>query len=155
MTAKYRWFALTYLVFAFFLVPLVFMGLSLWGTAPVVIATVLAVGTGLFVTVVNVMQARYPARLPATLRTWDFLPAYLRSLEPLDRLVCVPLGAALGKACCSCKKAPQRTAESTTTITKVASKVTTASSDAGSDKTGNSVSTTASEIEIAAQRISN
>jgi len=151
-TARYKWFALAYLFFAFFLVPLLFMGLSLWGTAPVVIATVLVVMGIIFVGVVNTMQARCVERLPEKLRTWDFLPEYLRSLEPIDRLICMPLGAAIGRVCCSCKKGAKKASPSSSTTT--VSKITTGSVSASSDKTAGTASTTASEIEVAAGRIS-
>ena len=32
------------------------------------------------------MQNRCPQKLPLLLRTWDFLPKPMRSLEPLDRV---------------------------------------------------------------------
>jgi len=90
-TAKYRWFAIAYLIFCFFLIPLVFMGLSFGGVAPVVTVAALVVTTCLLIALINVMQKRRPHLLPEKLRSWDFLPLYLRSLEPVDRLVCVPI----------------------------------------------------------------
>ena len=35
------------------------------------------------------MQHRCPASLPEKLRSWDFLPVWMRSLAPIDRVVCV------------------------------------------------------------------
>eukprot|EP00322_Chrysochromulina_rotalis_P000819 CAMPEP_0115868098 /NCGR_PEP_ID=MMETSP0287-20121206/21113_1 /TAXON_ID=412157 /ORGANISM="Chrysochromulina rotalis, Strain UIO044" /LENGTH=555 /DNA_ID=CAMNT_0003322733 /DNA_START=78 /DNA_END=1745 /DNA_ORIENTATION=- len=103
-TGKYRWFAGAYILFAFFLIPLIFMGLSLWGTVPLVIAIVLCVLAIVFVLVVDQLQKRRPDLLPEKLRTWDFLPLYLRSLEPMDRVMCAPLGAVFAKFCgCCCK----------------------------------------------------
>lgn len=111
-TAKYRWFAIAYLIFCFFLIPLVFMGLSFGGVAPVVSVAALVVTTCLLIALINVMQKRRPHLLPEKLRSWDFLPLYLRSLEPIDRLVCVPIDrlicTPLRKCCapiCNSKKA--------------------------------------------------
>ncbi len=36
--------------------------------------------------VINQLQERYPAVLPSCLRSWSFLPLWMRSLEPLDDL---------------------------------------------------------------------
>jgi len=120
-TANYRWFAAAYLFLCFFLIPLIFMGLSLWGTAPVVIVTVLVVLTAAFVTVVNMLQTKRPEALPAKLRTWDFLPLYLRSLAPLDRVVCRPLGGALAK--CMPKSCTKKFESKSTTTTRIADDV--------------------------------
>lgn len=83
-TAKYRWFAVIYLLFAFFLIPGLLLGLSfagIWvmGGFLIVIAVII-----LFVVVINVLQSKKPNWLPAPLRTWDFLPLPLHSLKPYD-----------------------------------------------------------------------
>jgi len=96
-TADYRWFALAYLAFCFFLIPLLFMGLSLASPAVCVIVALLFVLTLAFVIVVNTMQHRCPASLPEKLRSWDFLPVWMRSLAPFDTVVCGPLD----KLCCA------------------------------------------------------
>jgi len=102
VTAKYRWFALAYLAFCFLLIPLVFFGLSMAGIVPLVIVIVIVLVVLAFVIIVNVLQTRKPDVLPAKLRTWEFLPLPLRSLEPMDRLICAPLSKAF--ACCPCCK---------------------------------------------------
>merc|ERR1719487_1526859 len=81
-TAKYRWFALAYLAVCFFIIPAIIMGLSIASDVAAVIVIVLAVLVAIFVAVVNTLQARYPDKLPAKLRTWAWLPEPLRSLEP-------------------------------------------------------------------------
>jgi len=98
-TANYRWFASAYLLFCFLLIPLLFFGLSLAVIVPLVIVLVLVLTTLGFVIIINMLQARKPDLLPAKLRTWEFLPLFMRSLEPMDRLICAPLG----KACPCCK----------------------------------------------------
>ena len=113
------------------------MGLSLWGTAPAIIAAVLVVGGAAFVSVVNVLQARRPAALPTKLRSWAFLPEALRSLAPLDRVICMPLGQAIASCCPCCRKmCGDVAAKPRVTVREGVS------------------STTASDLEIAAQRIS-
>ncbi|XP_032117608.1 sodium-dependent phosphate transport protein 2C isoform X3 [Sapajus apella] len=94
VTARYRWVAGAYLLLGFLLLPLAVFGLSLAG------ATVLAavggplVGLVLLVILVTILQRRRPAWLPARLRSWAWLPIWLHSLEPWDRLV---------TRCCPCK----------------------------------------------------
>lgn len=85
-TAKYRWFALIYLLMAFFLLPLAVFGLSQAGWE-----ILTAVGTTflcliLSICIIKILQRKRPQWLPKKLRDWKFLPIYFRSLEPLDRL---------------------------------------------------------------------
>lgn len=87
----YRWFALAYIGVVFFLTPTVFVGLSMAGPAAIITAVVLCVTVAVFVVGVNVTQKRKPGMLPKILRTWDFLPLWMHSLEPIDRLLCGPL----------------------------------------------------------------
>ncbi|XP_077080344.1 sodium-dependent phosphate transport protein 2A [Siphateles boraxobius] len=86
-TAKYRWFAVLYLLVCFLLMPCLVFGISLAGWQAMV-----AVGTPfsaliVFILLINLMQARNPTRLPKTLRSWDFLPQWMHSLKPLDKLI--------------------------------------------------------------------
>jgi len=98
-TAEYRWFAASYIVVAFLIIPLIFFGLSVAGTAAfVTIITLTLVALG-FITLVNVLQAKRPEWLPEILRSWEFLPLWCRSLEPMDRLICYPMGQKMAKAC--------------------------------------------------------
>merc|ERR1719453_2226981 len=80
-TAVYKWFAPFYLFMCFFLI-------------------------SLFVVTVNTLQTRKPDVLPGLLKDWSFLPAPMRSLEPMDRILCEPLNRVictpLGKICCRC-----------------------------------------------------
>ncbi|XP_022084735.1 sodium-dependent phosphate transport protein 2B-like [Acanthaster planci] len=101
-TAKYRWFAIFYLVVMFFLVPLVVFGLSL-----ITVWLLLAVGLpvlllGIFVIVVNVLQRKKPDVLPKKLRNWDALPLWMHSLAPMDRLITRVLRSLT--RCCPCKR---------------------------------------------------
>lgn len=86
-TAKYRWFAVLYLLLCFLLLPMLVLGLSVagWQVMAGVGAPFLGVTT--FIAMVNVMQAHNPSQLPTKLQTWDFLPQWMRSFKPLDRLI--------------------------------------------------------------------
>ncbi|XP_007239743.3 solute carrier family 34 member 2a [Astyanax mexicanus] len=99
VTASYRWFAIFYILFCFFFIPLLVFGLSLAGL-PALLGVLLPVALLLlFIIVVNFMQSRWPHCLPHCLRTWEFLPLWARSLEPYDRMVT----ACAGRCCCCCK----------------------------------------------------
>ena len=105
-TAKYRWFALAYLLFAFFLIPAVFMAISLGSTAATIVVAILCVLVAAATCLINYLQKKRPEWLPAKLRNWDFLPKWLTSLEPIDRVFCAPLSAVFARtcACCPCLK---------------------------------------------------
>ena len=96
ITAKYRWFAILYMVMSFGIVPLFIFLVSLGG--PIVMYSVLIPISLLllFIIVVNIMQGRCPKYLPSHLRTWHWLPLHLRSLQPMDNLV--------SKITCKCCK---------------------------------------------------
>ena len=101
-TARYRWFAVFYLLLMFFVFPGCFLALSFAGDV-VFVATLGLVGAAAAaVVVVNVLQrSRCRSCLPPVLRSWQWLPLCLRSLEPLDRLfraLCSPLA----RVCCAC-----------------------------------------------------
>ncbi|XP_035525823.1 sodium-dependent phosphate transport protein 2A [Morone saxatilis] len=86
-TAKYRWFAVLYLLLCFLLLPSLVLGLSLAGWRVMAGVGAPFLGVTIFIVMVNVMQARSPSHLPMKLQTWDFLPQWMRSLKPLDRLI--------------------------------------------------------------------
>jgi len=98
-TAEYKWFAVAYLFFMFFLMPLFFFGMSLAGAATFAVVTTLVLLPLLFVLIVNMLQKRKPGMLPNVLKTWEFLPAWMRTLEPMDRIICKPLADKMKKFC--------------------------------------------------------
>lgn len=102
-TAKYRWFAVLYLVLCFLVMPLTVFGLSLAGWQVLVGVGVPFLALAAFVIVINTIQSRWPHRLPAILRTWDFLPRWMHSLAPLDRVVTAAMGCCARRCCCCCK----------------------------------------------------
>ena len=83
--AQYRWFTILYLVFMFFLLPLYTFGLSLIGPIAIYIAFLPLLAVLAVVVLINVLQQKKPQWLPEILRDWDFLPEFMRSLDPLDR----------------------------------------------------------------------
>merc|ERR1711988_1174469 len=112
-TAEYKWFALAYLFVAFLLLPLFFFAVSLAGGAAFGVVFTLCALPVLFVIIVNTLQTRKPHLLPEKLKTWDFLPAWMRTLEPMDRLICKPAFEKLKPILCCGKKAPQVVATAT------------------------------------------
>ncbi|XP_034739251.1 sodium-dependent phosphate transport protein 2A [Etheostoma cragini] len=86
-TAKYRWFAVLYLLLCFLLLPSLVLGLSLAGWRVMAGVGAPFLGVTIFITLVNVMQTRSPRHLPSKLQSWDFLPQWMHSLKPLDRLI--------------------------------------------------------------------
>ncbi|KAK3879523.1 hypothetical protein Pcinc_015915 [Petrolisthes cinctipes] len=97
-TAKYRWFAVVYLVVMFFFLPGFVFILSLGGAIvlyvvgiPLVVVLVLSV-------IINILQVKKPSFLPKVLRTWNWLPKPLHSLQPYDAC-CIAL-----PCCKSCRE---------------------------------------------------
>lgn len=86
-TAKYRWFSIAYLVVMFFLLPAFVMGLSVAGDVVLFCVLIPMVIVALAVCTLTIIQRRKPSALPDILRNWKFLPLWMRSLEPLDRLI--------------------------------------------------------------------
>ena len=98
-TAEYRWFAVLYLIMMFFVFPAIVFGLSLAGWYVLVAVGAPFLIIGIFVAIVNMLQSKKPGCLPAKLRTWDFLPLWLHSWDPLDRVITAACG------CCKCCQA--------------------------------------------------
>ena len=98
-TAEYRWFALAYLIFCFFLLPAAIFVLSLAGWQILVGVAVPIVLLLLFIIIVNILQRKAPEVLPEALQDWKWLPKWTRSLEPYDR-VFQKLGGLKRYCCC-------------------------------------------------------
>jgi len=86
LTADYRWFATLYLILSFFVIPIIVFGLSVAGTAILYIVLGIVSSVIIIVTIINFLQKNMAKALPNFLRTWDFLPLWMHSLEPLDNL---------------------------------------------------------------------
>uniref|UniRef100_A0ACB8EJD9 Uncharacterized protein n=1 Tax=Sphaerodactylus townsendi TaxID=933632 RepID=A0ACB8EJD9_9SAUR len=100
-TAKYRWFAVFYLILCFLLLPCLVFGLSMAGWQILVCVGAPFLSLLSFLAFVNVMQSRNPGRLPSWLRTWEFLPYWVRSLQPLDAII------ARATLCCADSSNPE------------------------------------------------
>lgn len=85
-TADYRWFAIAYLVFGFFLLPAAVFGLSLAGWQILLGVAAPLLLLFLFIVIVNIFQRKAPGHLPEVLQDWEWLPKWTRSLEPHDRV---------------------------------------------------------------------
>uniref|UniRef100_A0A8C5XYD1 Sodium-dependent phosphate transport protein 2B n=1 Tax=Microcebus murinus TaxID=30608 RepID=A0A8C5XYD1_MICMU len=100
ISAKYRWFAVLYLIFFFFLIPLAVFGLSLAGWpvlvgvgVPIILVLLLVLGLGL-------LQSRCPRVLPKSLQNWNFLPLWMHSLKPWDNLISSATSLCQRRCCC-------------------------------------------------------
>ncbi|MEE6518177.1 hypothetical protein FKM82_028994 [Ascaphus truei] len=102
-TAKYRWFAIVYLILCFFLLPLLVFGLSIAGWQVLVGVAVPIVFFIIVAIVINVLQSKCPRILPDFLKTWDFLPKWMHSLKPWDAGMSV-MSLLCGRYCCCCCK---------------------------------------------------
>uniref|UniRef100_A0AAX7V414 Sodium-dependent phosphate transport protein 2B n=1 Tax=Astatotilapia calliptera TaxID=8154 RepID=A0AAX7V414_ASTCA len=102
-TAKYRWFAVIYLILVFLVFPLTVFGLSMAGWKVLVGVGVPFVALIIFVIVINVMQSRCRRFLPKFLRTWDFLPRPLHSMAPWDSIITSASSFCCKHCCCCCK----------------------------------------------------
>lgn len=98
VTSKYRWFAGLYIFMSFLILPAVVFGLSMAGRIPFIVFGSIFVVVVAFIVVLNILQRKKSNWLPEMLRTWNFLPKFLRSLEPYDNifLACSPI--------CFCKQ---------------------------------------------------
>lgn len=86
-TAKYRWFAMLYLILLFIFLPGIVFGLSVAGW--IYLAAIGGPLLLIFIIVVaiNVLQKKKAGGLPRALRTWNFLPLWMHSLKPVDNLI--------------------------------------------------------------------
>uniref|UniRef100_A0A8C3WQ08 Sodium-dependent phosphate transport protein 2B n=1 Tax=Catagonus wagneri TaxID=51154 RepID=A0A8C3WQ08_9CETA len=101
ISSKYRWFAMVYLAFFFFLIPLTVFGLSQAGWPVLVGVGVPIVLLILLVLFINLLQSYCRRALPKKLQNWEFLPLWMRSLEPWDRVISA-LGRCCQRRCCCC-----------------------------------------------------
>ncbi|KAK7103201.1 sodium-dependent phosphate transport protein 2B-like [Littorina saxatilis] len=93
-TAKYRWFAIVYLICMFFAFPAIVFGLSIIDTWMLMILVPIAV-VSVLVGIIKCIQAKRRKVLPKKLQDWKFLPEPMRSLRPFDNCM---------KKICFCKR---------------------------------------------------
>ncbi|XP_069113975.1 sodium-dependent phosphate transport protein 2B-like [Argopecten irradians] len=87
ITAEYRWFAIAYLVLLYFLLPALIFAISLAGVGVLMGLLVPCFILILMIIVINILQDKRPQVLPFKLRSWDFLPKWMRSLAPYDKAI--------------------------------------------------------------------
>ncbi|KAM6441503.1 sodium-dependent phosphate transport protein 2B isoform 3-T4 [Liasis olivaceus] len=104
ITAKYRWFAIFYLLSCFFLIPLAVFGLSVAGWPYLVGVAVPIFAALIFVLTVHLLQKKKPQLLPEKLRSWDFLPRWMHSLQPWDNVITAASLTCSKYCCCCCKR---------------------------------------------------
>jgi len=96
VTSKYRWFSIAYIIMVFFLIPAMVFGLSLAGTYVFIGIAVPVALLIIFIIVVNILQSKRRGVLPHKLQSWEWIPIWLRSLEPYDKII----GKAYGTISC-------------------------------------------------------
>lgn len=106
-TAKYRWFAIFYLIISFFILPATVFGLSLvsWKVMAGVLSPIATLI--IFIAVVKILQKKAPRCLPPVLRNWKFLPVACRSLEPYNRVVSKVKPICCCCSCCNAKESKE------------------------------------------------
>merc|ERR1719422_1202754 len=96
-TSKYRWFAVVYLCFMFFIFPMTMFAVSMMGAIPLYIFTTVLLTVLISSVTITNLQSKAPNYLPRILKDWNFLPIWLHSLDPWDALVMSAVG-------CCCRK---------------------------------------------------
>ena len=127
-TARYRWFAVVYLAVMFFVMPLMVFGLSAAGHGILPAALAVVGATAVCAGTLTAFQRHRPECLPAALRSWDWLPEWMRSLEPADRLIVAAVALVRRTCCCRWQRAEKTSATGSATAEQSA---TTADATAG------------------------
>ena len=91
------------MIIFFLLIPLGVFGLSLLGWPVLVGVASPIVLVILLVVVLKILQSCCPGFLPQKLRSWDFLPLWMRSLEPWDKLITSLTSCFQRRCCCCCR----------------------------------------------------
>ena len=91
LTAKFRWFALVYIIMLFFVMPGIFVALTFIDSKGIAMYTFLgiAIFLAILVALLKFIQSKesLKQKLPEFLHTFEFLPKPLRSLEPYDKIL--------------------------------------------------------------------
>ncbi|XP_062898226.1 sodium-dependent phosphate transport protein 2B-like isoform X1 [Mobula hypostoma] len=105
-TSRFRWFAVIYLILCFLLLPLIVFGLSVAGWQVLTGVGVPVLVFIIIIVIINIMQRKCPRYLPKVLQTWDFLPIWMHSLTPWDRIVQHAMRCCSTRCCdkCGCCK---------------------------------------------------
>ncbi|GCB64087.1 hypothetical protein scyTo_0000234, partial [Scyliorhinus torazame] len=106
-TAKYRWFAVLYLIICFLLLPSLIFGLSMAGWQVLIGVGAPFVGILVFIGIINILQTRRPSSLPTKLQSWNFLPDWMHSLKPMDHVITNAALCCTDHCICSDKSEPR------------------------------------------------
>ena len=87
ITAKYRWFAIVYLIFMFIAFPGFVFALSLAGTIVFSVIGSVLLFTVIIIVAINILQNKCPECLPKKMKNWNFLPLCCHSMKPLDKII--------------------------------------------------------------------
>ncbi len=99
--SNYRWFAIVYGLGLFFIIPGFVFALSVPGWEVLVGVGVPILAVLISIIVIKLLQKYQPQCMHPTCRTWEWLPLWMRSLQPLDAAITKCLIA------CKCKKGKQ------------------------------------------------
>jgi sodium-dependent phosphate cotransporter len=69
----------------FFVIPFYIFALSMAGSVALYIGVLPLLTIFLLAVLINVLQNVVPQHLPEKLKNWNFLPLWMRSLDPIDR----------------------------------------------------------------------
>jgi sodium-dependent phosphate cotransporter len=97
VTADYKWFPIAYLLVMFAILPGIFMGFALWGEGAVITFSIIFLIGCISVFTLHWMMQNRPESLPDKLKTWEFLPKPLYSLQWYDQKCCNKMCACLTK----------------------------------------------------------
>ncbi|KJH43947.1 hypothetical protein DICVIV_10031 [Dictyocaulus viviparus] len=87
ITDEYRWFIVVFIIIFFILLPAIVIGLTLLPDCVIVICFSLLLIVVLLIVILSVLQKYTSGILPPFLRTWQWVPVHLRSLQPYDRFM--------------------------------------------------------------------
>jgi len=85
---KYRWWAVMYTIFMFVLIPIILFAISVASVEAATAIWILIPVIMIFIATINTIREKKPGCLPPFLRSWKWLPKFMRSLEPYDRYIC-------------------------------------------------------------------
>ncbi|WKY16791.1 hypothetical protein Q1695_001421 [Nippostrongylus brasiliensis] len=87
VTDQYRWFIVVFILVFFVLIPAVVIFLTLLPDYVIIVCFSMIFIFVMQIVIVAALQRHCPSLLPSVLRTWKWVPAGFRSLEPYDPLM--------------------------------------------------------------------
>ncbi|VDO42114.1 unnamed protein product [Haemonchus placei] len=84
ITDQYRWFIVVFILLFFVLIPAIVVGLTLLPDYVIIVFFTAVFIFILLIIIITTMQKYCPHALPSLLRSWQWVPVYLRSLQPYD-----------------------------------------------------------------------